>query len=80
MIYKYTLSAVKPTVLELSRNSQVLSIQRQDADIVVWIDVDFDNEPLAITFTPVMTGCEPPAGFYVGTVQTPDGFVIHYYV
>ena len=80
MIYKYFLHPVKPTELELPANCQILSIQRQDAHICAWIDVDFDAKPGQLTLTPVMTGQEPPKGFYVGTIQTIDGFVIHYYV
>ena len=80
MIYKYNLSPVAPTVLELPSNCQILSIQRQDANISAWVDVDLDAKPGQLTFTPVMTGQEPPEGFYVGTIQTNGGFVIHYYV
>ena len=80
MINKYTLSPVAPTTLELPNTCQILSIQRQDANICVWIDVDVNAEAGQLTFTPVMTGCEAPEGFYVGTVQAQGGFVIHYYV
>lgn len=80
MIYKYILSPVVPTQIDLPANCQILSIQRQDANICVWIDADLESKPGQLTFTPVMTGQEAPEGFYVGTVQTNGGFVIHYYV
>ena len=80
MIYKYFLSAVTPTFIDLPDTCHILAIQRQDANICAWVDVDLDAKPGQLTFTPVMTGQEPPEGFYVGTVQTNGGFVIHYYV
>ena len=78
MIYKYFLSNV-PVTLNIPADCHILDIQTQGSSICVWIDVDLQSESHDITFTPVMTGEEPPDGFYVGTVQI-DGFVLHYYV
>ena len=93
MIYKYYLNAYEPTKLELPEFYQILSIQRQSNSICVWIDVDYWVDPdtlqpvknpelmKPLVFYPVMTGDSPEEGMlYIATIQTCDGFVIHYYV
>ena len=80
MIYKYFLSPVEPTVIDLPQVFDILSIQRQDANICAWIDVDLESEPGQLTIVPVMTGQESPVGWHVATIQTNDGYVVHYYV
>ena len=82
MIYKYVLSKYQPTQLSVNENYMILDIQRQDAQVCVWIDVDQLSPPRVIKIVPVMTGAEVPVSVtcYFGTIQTHDGLVVHYYV
>ena len=81
MIYKYFLSATEPTLIDLPQVFQILSIQRQDSNICAWINVDLESEPGQLTIVPTMTGESPgEMDIHVATIQTIDGFVVHYYV
>jgi len=78
MIYKYTLDTV--TKLEVSKYHQILSLQAQFNQPVIWIDSDPRQEQTTITITAAQTGSESPGGIYLGTIQLDDDtYVLHFY-
>lgn len=80
MIKKYTLEKYGITQYALSA-LQILSVQMQGDDLVVWVDDDNTyTEPRLWTFTSVFTGDNSPLNAdYIGTVQD-RSLVYHVYV
>lgn len=86
-IWKYTLAlkALQKVAMPLGARQQLLSVQRQGEDIVLWAIVDADEPRIdRVTVLIVGTGREMPdrctLQSYVGTVETVDGFVAHVFV
>ena len=58
---------------------QILSVQMQGDNLVMWVDDDTYTEPRQWTFTSVFTGDDaPPHADYLGTVQD-KSLVYHVY-
>ena len=67
MIKKYTLEKYGTTHYSMSIR-QILSVQMQGNDLVMWVD-SLGPEERLWTFTSVFTGDSAPNARYIGTVQ-----------
>ncbi len=80
VIWKYTLEVATNQKFMMPCNAQVLSVQCQNGDAVMWCLCDKADELVERTFTVIPTGDRFNASHceYVGTFQTDGGeFVGH---
>lgn len=83
VIYKYSIPDGHFPKVTLPYKASVISVGQQNGKLVIWctvspnqLDKVYDQD-----FYVVWTGCEIPRGatYFVGTVQMPDGIVVHVY-
>lgn len=80
VIYKYTLKVATNQEIEMPANAQVLAVQGQNGNAVMWCLCDKADDIVPRTFTVITTGDSFNASHceYVGTLQTDGGrFVGH---
>ena len=80
VIYKYVLKVATNQEIQMPANAQVLSVQGQNNDAVMWCLCDKADDIVPRTFTVITTGDSFNADYceYLGTFQTDGGeFVGH---
>lgn len=77
VIFKYPLGEYPgPCTQAMPESAQVVHVGQQGGVVVVWALVDPDAPKREVTLRVVATG-EPFDGYYLGTVQMPNGLVWH---
>ena len=77
MIKKYALEKYGTTQYAMSIR-QILSVQMQNDQLVIWVDDNPYTEPRLWTFHSVFTGDKAPNARYIATVQD-KSLVYHVY-
>lgn len=80
VVWKYALEATDWQTIEMPGGAEVLTVQVQHGEPVLWALVDPDNELMERTFRMAGTGHRNLAYFglgrYVGTFQLEDGGLV----
>ena len=77
-IWKWEVDRYNP--VSVSKNIEFLDVQEQNGKIVVWGEVDINEEQKEIQFVTIGTGLEFYQGLnYIGTVQLDHTLVVHVY-
>lgn len=80
-IYKESLTVTRKQFIEVHEDSKILTIQIQDGQPFVWMEVDTSKPIITLCFWLFGTGHGIPEdfkGWYVGTFQQAD-LVLHLY-
>ncbi len=77
-IFKYSLQRVYRQLIGMPRGAEILSVQAQFGEAVIWAAVNPEQEMGKRIIYSIPTGEEPPDGMFLGTIQFNDGaFVLH---
>lgn len=77
VIFKYPLGEYPGSCTQaMPEGAQVVHVGQQGGVVVVWALVDPDARKREVTLRVVATG-DPFDGYYLGTVQMPNGLVWH---
>jgi len=80
-IYKYTLQVMTEQSIGMPKDAVVLDVQTQGHSVVIWAEVETENETEQRKFFAYMTGQRDlnlDDVDYIGTTQL-DGIVVHVY-
>ena len=76
-VHKYVIPPNNQGVI-MYNHAEVLSVGSQGSDVVIWVKENPDNVQVVRNIMGVMTGdMVDPAHKYHGTVQLPNGIVVH---
>lgn len=77
-IWKERLSWSDETDIKMPPNADILAVQMQDGNIMMWYEHDIDEQDVTRTFRVLPTGSEFAdfKGRHIGTVQS-GGYVWH---
>lgn len=78
-IFKYVLARVPRQILTLPDGAQILSVDRQFENLVLWAAVDPERPVVRRVFHTALTGEDvPDNGEHLATVKFNDGaFIVH---
>ena len=82
-IFKYDFGPIGRGIKTITANNpvyQILDIQEQDGNLVMWVTVGDKTAPHDISMEAVWTGESTPNKTYFKTIQDSDGLVYHIFI
>ena len=80
-VWKFFLASSARQYIGLPRNAEILSVQKQDRNICLWVLVEPKNNIIPRAILMIGTGHDIPddTGRFIGTVQMAEGALVWHY-